>query len=229
MPKAETKLSIPEEILLLALREREGTMIHGGQSRFALSGAVFGELLLRGKLDVDTSSRRRLVTIRNASETGDALLDEFVKQVAVSPRRASLQTWITRCARGGLKDRLAAGLCDRGILRAENKKILGLFRRVVYPEANAGPEREIRTRIGRAIESDSAPVDEKTTILVSLAFYGGLLRSILAPGQLKSRRARVRQIVAGDLAGPAVKAAIDAMDAGVIAAVSVVPIITPSS
>ena len=125
-----------------------------------------------------------------------------------------------------LKHRVAQSLCDKGVLRAEHDKVLGIFSRKIYPEADGRAEEEILERMRTAIFSETQEVDTRTTVLISLASATGLLKLAFGRKELKGRKARIERIVQGELAGRATRAAIEATQAAMFVAVMVPVIIS---
>jgi len=112
-----TDLLLTEELLLLALHDRKGTVAAAHVS-LGLGGAVLAELLLRERIRVDETRWRKLVKPRSPRRTNDAILNECLRRIRHAKRPASPQTWITRFAgMQRLRHRVAASLCDHGILR----------------------------------------------------------------------------------------------------------------
>jgi len=81
-----------------------------------------------------------------------------------------------------------------------------------------GPEREIIARLRRAIFTDTRQVDASTTGLLALAQSADLLRVHFQRGELRARKARIKELTSGEAAGKATQEAIQAMHAAVIAA-----------
>lgn len=215
--KNTTPLHLYEEIMLLCLRDEEGT-ISAGYPDQLLAGAIIAELVLEAHITVD-DTRRQLVNVKNHRKTGDTIIDECLAKMKAAKRRASLQTWITRFA--GIKElrhRVARQLCDRKILAASEDKVLFLFKRRIYPEINPGPEKEIIERMHRAIFGSDRNVDPRTTVLISIAYSSELLNQTFGRKTLKPQKKRLKQIANGDLAGKATKQVIDACQAAVIVA-----------
>ena len=142
-------LYLYEELMLLALRDKEGTFAHDDMSfLYALGGSLLAELLLLDKIRIDQVKKKKFVEVLNASPLGDSLLDECLEKLRGAKRRATVETWVNRF--GGLKKmrpRAAGQLCRRGILRVDEKSVLLIFSKKVYPELDPGPEREIVERI----------------------------------------------------------------------------------
>ncbi len=70
MVKSET-LFLYEEIMLLALRDEEGT-IATGYSEYVVAGAMLAELLLDRHISVE-DTRKQLVDLQNNKPTGDPI------------------------------------------------------------------------------------------------------------------------------------------------------------
>jgi golgi phosphoprotein 3 len=224
-----SQLFLHEEILLLALKDREGTIAPGTMYQYALGGAVLAELLLRRRIRLMEHGRKKLVETVDPTPVGDNLIDECLSRIITAKRRASLQTWVERVAQTKhLTHRIAGQLCQRGILRADQGKILLVFTRKIYPEINPEPERQLMSRLREAIFTDTPDVDERTVVLVSLANSAGILRVLFGKKDLKQRKERIAQIVNGEVTGKATKEAIEAMEAAVVAA-CLVPMIVASA
>jgi len=198
---ADDHLYLYEEIMLLALRDKEGTISSGVMYQHAIAGAILAELLLDNHITLDKTSKRKLIDVTAAARVGDPLLDECLEKVR-SKRRASMQTWISRFS--GIKDlkhRVAGQLC---------------LSRKIYPEVNPEPERRLVNRLRNAIFTDTEELDPRTVVLVSLAHNTELLKATFDKKELKSRKKRIKQIVDGEITGKAAKEAIDAMHAAVM-------------
>jgi len=225
----QTNLFLHEEIMLLALRDEQGTIASGTMYQYAIGAAVLAELLLNKRIAVGESRRKKLVNLVSSQPFGEALIDQCLEKISNAKRRASLQTWVSRFASvKNLKHRVARQLCERGILRADEDKILLLFTRKIYPEVNPEPERRLIERLRQAIFTDSRDVDPQTVVLVSLANSTGLLKVVFDKKELKGRKARIKEIINGEITGKAAKEAIEALQAAVMVC-CIVPAITTAA
>ena len=205
-------LFIQEELLLLALRDEEGT-ISAAMYPYALAGAILAELMLHERIRVE-DSKQKMVHVLSDLPLGDPLLDECLATIAKAERPDSLADWVERfTAIRHLKDRVAEGLCERGILRAEKGTFLFVFPKVTYPEVDHGPEGKILQRLQFAIFSEVEEIDTRTAVLLSLASSTGMLPTIFDPKELKPRQEHIDQVTQGEQVGQAAKEAIDAMQA----------------
>jgi Golgi phosphoprotein 3 len=225
----QTNLFLHEEIMLLALRDEEGTIASGTMYQYAIGAAVLAELLLNKRIAVGESRRKKLVNLISSQPIGEPLIDQYLEKICNAKRRASLQTWVSRFAGvKNLKHRVAQQLCDRGILRATEDTIFLLFSRKIYPELNPVPERRLIERLRQAIFTDSGDVDPRTVVLVSLANSTGLLKVVFDKKELKGRKARIKEIIDGEITGKAAKEAIQAMQAAIMVC-CIMPAITTAA
>jgi hypothetical protein len=181
----QTSLFLHEEVMLLALRDEEGTIASGTMYQYAIGAAVLAELLLNKRIAVGEPKKKKLVNLISSQPLGEPLIDQCLEKISNAKRRASLQSWVSRFAGGkNLKHRVAQGLCERGILRAAEDTILLLFARKIYPEINPEPERKLIELLRQAIFTNSRDVDPRTVVLVSLANSTGLLKVVFDKKEL---------------------------------------------
>jgi hypothetical protein len=222
----DTPLCLHEEVLLLALRDEEGTTVSGAFYPQAIGGALLAELMLRRRIGVEEARRKKLARVLDPTRIGQPLLDECLEKIRAARKSRTLENWVAEFAgTKHLKERVAEPLCDRGILREAHGKILGLFPRTTYPAADPKPEAELVERLRKAIFGESRDVDPRTVVLISLADAAHLLAPNFDRKELKERRDRIRKIVAGEVTGEAAKEAIEAMQAAVMM-LCVLPAIT---
>ena len=225
----ENTLFLHEEILLLALRDEEGTIASGTMYQYAIGAALLAELLLSKRIEVEQSGKRKLVNPIVSTPLGYPLIDECLEKIFVAKRRAVLQTWVSRFAGiKNLKNRVAQQLCRRGVLRADEDKVLLFFTRKIYPEINPEPERELIARLRYAVLTDTDDIEPRTVVLLSLASSTGLLKMAFNKKELKERKVRIKQIVNGEITGKAATEAIQAMQTAVMVACIIPALITTS-
>lgn len=210
-------LFLHEEIMLLSLKDEEGTIASGTVYNFAVGGAILAELLLGRRVTVDPSGKKKLLTVSKTEPVNDALIDEWLIKMNSAKRRKTLQQWVTQIAdTKDLKHRIALQLCRRGILKMDEKKMLLLFTQRIYPEINPAPERAIIDRLHQAIFTETDRVDARTVVLLSLAKSAAILPVIFGKKEIKQRKTRIERVINGDIAGKATKEAIEAMQAAVM-------------
>ncbi|AQZ14903.1 VPS74 (YDR372C) [Zygosaccharomyces parabailii] len=159
------KLTLMEEVLLLGLRDKEGYLSFWNDNiSYALRGCIVIELALRGKVRVvDDSARKRfdvserLIEVVDASKTGEVLLDEALQLMKYDDPLTignwidllSGETWNPLKINYQLKqvrERLAKGLVDKGVLRTEMKNFF-LFDMATHPVTDTSCKEAIKRRI----------------------------------------------------------------------------------
>ncbi|KAI9802170.1 MAG: Vacuolar protein sorting-associated protein 74 [Phylliscum demangeonii] len=161
----QPKLTLMEEVLLLGLKDKQGYLSFWNDNiSYALRGCIVIELAFRGRIGMqkDASRRRyplsdRVVEVLDDSLTGEVLLDEALKMMKAS-EKMSVSSWIDLMSGETwnlmkigyqlkqVRERLAKGLVDKGILRTEKRNFL-LFDMATHPVADGGAKDEIRRRV----------------------------------------------------------------------------------
>jgi hypothetical protein len=214
------QLFLHEEIMLLARRDREGTVASGTNFQYAIGGAVLAELLLEGRVAVETKRKKKYLQLTDSTPFGNTVIDECLRKVTDAKKRAHLQTWVSRFASvKKLKHKVASQLCRRGILRSDEDKVLLIFSRRIYPEINPEPERRIMDRLKETIFTDTENVEPRTAVLLSLAKSADVLKVNFDKKRLKARKDRIERIIDGEVTGKATKKAIEAMETVVMLSV----------
>ena len=219
------KLSLHQEVLLLALRDDDGAF-SGGMYLYSIAGAMVSELLMQQRIVAD-ADQQQIVGVIDQTPTGDALLDELLQQILAAKKQKGLRHWVFKAGNmPKLKHRIANQLCELGILRHDEKKILWFFTKQVYPELNGLYEDAIRDRMGDVMFNETVKPDGPTAVLIALASHGGLLKANFVPEELRQHKDRVKQLASGDiLASGATQSAIQAVQAAIIVA-AIIPAIT---
>lgn len=230
--RPHTGLLLHHEVALLSLKDQEGTVESGAHYRMAMGAAILAELLLAGSVEIEKEKKKSFARVVNDRNLGDPLLDECLQRVATHKKRQQLQTWVSRFAHTKhLNHRVAMELCRKGVLRADEDKVLLLFKRRIYPEVDPKPEREVVTRLKKAIFG-AGTVAPRTVTLIAIAQAANLLKNVVEKKRLKERKERIKKITNGEASGKATKQAIEAAQAAaaisVIIAASVVTTTTAS-
>jgi len=220
MRKERDGLYLHEQILLLVLRDKEGTLeSKAGMYRTALGGAVLSELLLHERIAIE-EDKKKLVNLTDAGPLGEPILDEALARIAAAGRRRSAAAWVTSLAGiKRLRHRVAERLCRRGILKDSEDAVLLIFKRKAYPTIDSGPERRLLAELRRAMTGAAASLDARTAILIALAHATGSLRAHFDKPTLARCKPRLEKIVRGDLIGGAARDAVRAAQAAAMAVI----------
>lgn len=159
-------LTLMEEVLMTGLKDKEGYLSFWNDNiSYALRGLILMELALRGRIRmVNDSARRRfdlpdrLIECVDSTMTGETLLDEALKLIKNDDSHLSVTDWIDLLSGETwnltkmnyqlkqVRERLAKGLVDKGILKTERKSFL-LFDMATHPVQDPTPKRLIVRRI----------------------------------------------------------------------------------
>jgi len=217
LPMPKKRLHLYQEILLLALKDREGTVASGTWYPQALAGALMAELLLEGHLSLAGKT-----VFAQKAKLGDALLEESLELIAGAKRRRPAAFWLSKLSNlRNLKHRAAESLCRDGILAADRKKVLHFFERRIYPELDHAPEQAVVDRLRAALFEKEARVDPRTAVLISLAHHTDILGVVFDKKELKRRKARIQRVIEGDAIGTAAKEVVQAIQAAILVSVLV--------
>jgi hypothetical protein len=188
-------VALAEELLLLAYDDESGKAT-GSQIGLDLgmAAAVLVELALAGRVVyVD-----RTIMVRDATPTGVSVIDEILARLAADTPHTPA-SWLQRL-RYGLRERVLADLCARGVIRdVDETTMAGFVHLHRYPTVDPTVEAEIRARLHQALTTDDVP-DVRTAALATLVAAVRMEPALgLAGADLTAAHARLERI--GDGAG----------------------------
>ncbi len=221
-------LHLHEEILLLALHDEKGTTSMGGFFANAMGGAMLSELVMSKQIAISDDKQKK-VSLLDSTPVGDPILDECLARIIAEKKNKKATHWVSNFS--GIKDlknRTARLLVEKGILKEDQDKVLGLFKRTIFPEANHGPEKELRARLEKAIFTDSDDVQGRTVVVIALANAAQMLSGLFGRKELKPRKERIRQLSSGEAVAQATKEAVEAIQAAIILTTVIVPVVITS-
>jgi hypothetical protein len=188
-----TKLTLAEELLLIALDDETGRPIDLPPFWLdtALAAAILMELCLVGRLDTDPA---RLVVV-SPEPTGSAILDEVLAQVVADSATHPSGIWIRRIATRGheLREQVTDGLVSRGVLKSVEKRLLWVFKTRIYPPTSGLEEQEVRSRIMTLLNNTEIP-DPREALLVGLLSATNIIGHLLSKSEAQRLAPRIEQI-----------------------------------
>jgi hypothetical protein len=216
---------LAEDLLLLLTADDTGRLAAGAtEADVALAGALLVELTLMERVDVAGPGERvregRLI-VRDAAPTGDDVLDEAL--ATVGRKEGKKPQDVVAALRKGTRARLYGRLVERGLLRAERGRILGLFPTSRWPALDAGHEAAVRGRLATALRQGGT-TDARTAALIALLLALRVVHKTVDPDSVglstRGMTGSATRIAEGDWAARAVRSAIDSLNAALIAATS---------
>ncbi|MCM0620397.1 GOLPH3/VPS74 family protein [Nocardioides bruguierae] len=192
---------VSEDLLLLLLDVDRGTVPSGYAPDLGLGGALMVDLALGGHVDLAEREGmwrgQVVVPLDGVPAPEDGLLAAALARVAEKPRSPKdAVTRLGKDARGALADRLVA----RGLVEQVDEKVLWLFPRTRWPEADGRHERELRAAL-RATLLDDADPDLRTAALVALLHAVGHVHRVVHADGVGDREVKRRAKAVADRLG----------------------------
>lgn len=181
---------IAESLLLLGHDDASGSadaMVH--PLDVTLVGAILVDLHLLGRIaQQDTSSQTVHLEARDATPTAHPELDAALAVVAERP--CSPAEVVARVS-AGLRDRLLDGLVHRGVLRRQEKRVLGLVPTTRWPTVDPAPEAALRAGLVAVLLDGALPTPHQAALLV-LTERTWLVRRLVPVDRRREAGARAR-------------------------------------
>ncbi|NOZ13109.1 MAG: GPP34 family phosphoprotein [Acidobacteria bacterium] len=228
------KLTISEQLLLLALKDEKGTVVSkaGTALDFGLAGALILEMVADGRITI----REGKLLVQRDTPSGDPLHDEVLSVLTGKKGKLKpVKYWVPRLASKvkKLRHKIADRLVLSGILRREKKRILGIFPSVRYPAVNPLPELEVREQVKQAVLDGISPSIE-TRMILNLIQACDLSDEIFGKEKRKAVKIRLKELEKeppgdSELVGKAISEAVQAVQAAVIAGITTAVIAASAS
>lgn len=194
-------LIFPEEILLLLLRDEDGSFLPIDKYVLerALVGSVLIELAFADRIDTDPT---QLIVI-DCTPTGKPLLDRTLERIAGSKKIRDTKVWIEMLSSeegAAIRENVLTSLVERGILEQQKKKFMWVFRSSRYPVIDRMAKRDIKKRIMGILFSNEIP-GPRDIALICLADVCDILRVIFKESEITQITPRIKQLRKMDLIG----------------------------
>ncbi|KAG0054527.1 Vacuolar protein sorting-associated protein 74 [Gryganskiella cystojenkinii] len=211
--KTQPRLTLMEEVLLLGLKDKQGYLSFWNDNiSYTLRGCILMELAFRNRIAMvkDPNRRKypladRYIEVVSEKLTGEVLLDEALKMINSTTERMSVGQWIDLMSGETwnvmkigfqlkqVRERLAKGLVDKGVLRTEKRNFL-LFDMATHPVTDSAVKEEVVKRactvlISRASSNGSPTLAERespiafqqlrTVAMVCAAYAANVLENAL--------------------------------------------------
>ncbi|MFJ7984073.1 GPP34 family phosphoprotein [Streptomyces sp. NPDC096351] len=208
-------VTLAEEIMLLSLDDVSGVAKERQTAAWAVAGGILLDLVLAGRVAVDDGR----VRVTDATPTEVPLLDERLRQLdawcAKKSRAPKVTEWLTK-DHGKAVRATVGSLRERGLVREERQRVMGLFPVARYPEADGSVERELRARLHTVLAAGPTH-SARTTGLLALVHGARLHRLAFPDLPRKEVAARLEELTAGQWAAEGVRRAIRDMQAAMLA------------
>ncbi|QKE84682.1 GPP34 family phosphoprotein [Arthrobacter sp. NEB 688] len=216
-------LSLTDELLLLVLDPASGRpALDSTRLRAVVAGTTVAGLVLDGALALDGTDKKARLRRTGTAEPTEPRLREVLELAEgrrpkdVVSKLGGAGAWRDRA--GALRELALSSMTAAGVLRTEETKVLGLFPRTRWTVTDPAVVDRLRGRVTAAL-ADSAPApDARTAALVALLASVDRLSAVTGMPEREAKR-RADAVTAGDWAAPAVRAAVEEVNAAVMAGV----------
>src|SRR6266568_4785249 len=204
---------LAEELLLLVTDDISGRLCApAAQVEAVLGGANLVELTLMNKVGLsgqwDRGKPGRII-VRDSSPTGDEVLDAALGIVSAHQGKKPLT--VIRPLGKKLRRTLYQRLALRGVVRAEQSRILGVFLTHTWRAQDASQKAQVCRLVTQALVRQAAP-QARSAALVALVHALRYEHKIVDPRDhgmsAQQLRARAEQIAEGNWAPEAIRQAI---------------------
>jgi hypothetical protein len=222
---------LAEDLLLLLVDDATGKpLTDGTKLDHAIAGALLLELALQGKVDVTATREENLrkgrLVVRDPSPTGEAILDEAL--TLISDKQGKKPESVIGPLKKGLRERLLSGLAERGVLRRDQGKILGIFPTTKWPAEDSRHEDALRSRLHGVLVSGLTP-DNRSGALISLLSAIDVVPKIVDSPDRRAVKRRAKEVAEGAWAADAVRRAVEAVNAATVATIAATTAATSGS
>lgn len=210
---------IAEDLLLLAYDDESGRPDTWISSYLdpALGGALLVELTEAGRIALEGEGRKGRLRVLDATPTGDPVLDDALARLEKHPGRRPKDA-IGKLTKG-LRRALLDGLADRGVLRHERGRILGIFPMSTWPAEDSTHEDALRSRLRDILVTGLTP-DPHTAAIIALLQAIDVVPRVVDRSERKVAKARAKEIAEGDWAAEATKKAVQEMTAAMLVVIA---------
>lgn len=207
--------SLSEEILLLALDDEKGHVGTGVSSTLdtALAGAQLLDLAFAKRITIED---KRVIPL-DGPPLDDPVLNAALTRILQENKHKKAGSMIPKLTKG-LRKRLLAQLVEKGIVRADERKILGVIPKNRYPEMNGAVEDALRRRLRDVILLEREP-DERSAALAAVIQAADLEALIMNREERKASKQRLKELAQGEALSPAIAHAIASVNAAAMGAI----------
>lgn len=212
---------ITEDLALLLTDDATGrTLTDDARVDLSLGGALLLDLIDAGLVRIagpGEEIKPGRVVVTGAPPSGDALLDTGVAQLV--DRRPGKPQEVIQRLRKQLRPAVYERLAARGIVRASEERVLGIFPTTRWPAVDSAHEARVRAALYDVLVGGRTPTSLETTLIALLHAVGQVPKVV--PTDVLSKRdlsRRAKEVAEGSVAGDAVIQAVAAIQAGITAA-----------
>lgn len=214
-------MNIVEEFVMLALHDEKGTVHFSAAAAFpyAMAGAILSELAVCGGIDY----KDKKVLIHSTCESQDPIIDDIHTFMKRKEKTKSVKHWVYQLGSYVKRHQLLHVYCERfaaaGFLKKEEKKVLFLLKKSVYPTSYPEIKEAIRERLRLSVRFKGLE-DERDLVLLSLLHASGLEHTLFSKEEYAERKKDLKALVSDPaMLGKQVTAVVTEIQTAVMAGV----------
>lgn len=221
-------LTLPEQLMLIALRDDKGTVLFSASTAlpYGLAGAALLELFFREKITLENKKIKGID--KNAID--DPVLNEALNLMSDSSKDRNAKYWVQKINSKvkKLRQRVIDNLVEQQILNREGHKILWFFNIDRYPTLDVVPEMEIRNNI-RNIVLNNYDATERDIALLSLMKACSLINEVFQKGERKIAKKKIKELIENQKMSKDVSSAVVAITQEITAAIVSVVVVSSAT
>jgi hypothetical protein len=199
-------LSLMEEILLLALKEEEGTLFLTATAGInnCLGGAILMELELHNRIKAD----KKTVQVIDRTPTRNTRLDTALKLIDSHSSLRPPEYWIPKLLKDlkPLRQALLKEMTEKALVREDEHQVLIFFTQNHYPLRDIRAKKDILDRLHKVLLRGELP-NPRTEKLIGLVSACSLIYSLFDKEDRKEALKRAKELTAKDILTQAIKKA----------------------
>lgn len=188
-------LTLTEELFLLSLREKRGTISisHSALLPFGLAGAIIMELAMAGLIRLDGDNK--VLPVDKAEADTYQRLQEILKNIKKSSKPRKTIHWIMMIAEKGrkLEKNLLKDLLSRGLLKEEGDKFFWVKNQDENTQIQASVKYYRKLELREIVFFDKV-ANCQTSALFSLMDSIGLMENVFTPDEIIMANRREQEI-----------------------------------
>jgi len=187
-------LTLPEQLMLLALRDDKGSVLFSASTAlpYGLAGAALLELFFGGKI----LQENKKIRVIDKNQIDDPVLDEALSLIGNSSKDRNAKYWVENISSKvkKLKQKIIDKLIQQHILNREGHRILWFFNVDRYPTLNVVPEMEIRNKI-RNIVLNGYKATEREIALLGLMKACSLINEVFGRDERRMAKKKIKELI----------------------------------
>ena len=219
---------VTEHFITLSLNPDSGRyLVLGNYLTYGIIGAILMDLSLAGKINIDNQI---IKAEKDNKPTGITAYDRMLRTISDSSRERSVKTWVRRLGQKSpwYRKEMQKYLVNKGILRVEKKRFIGIPYRLHYP-ARPGIRKNLINRYKEVILYNK-PGEDHETMMLGLMLACRMHRVIAKGGpQRRKLRKKLVEIIRNNVSETEISNAIIEIREAITSAVSTTAAISSAS